>query len=469
MTARLPTETHSGAPDRAHGSNQHFRQIVEALPTAIFATDTDGRITFFNEAAAVLWGRRPSLGEVWWRGSSLLYRPDGSAMAHDECPIAITLKTGKPVRGVEVVAARADGTRHAFSPFSTPIYDASGKLVGAVSMLIDNTERKVPEEAAQRLAAIVESSEDAIISKDLNGIITSWNAGAERVFGYSAREVIGKPGAILIPQDHVDEEPLLLERIRRGERTDHFETVRRRKDGNLIPISLSYSPIRNARGEIIGASKIARDNSERRRADERREILLGEMRHRAGNLAALITALANQSRPRNSPVVDQYVERFLGRMRSVLAAGELVLASSSRTPDLVEIIQSAVKPFVGMFESSRISTHGPSLAVSEQIGAGIALAVHELATNAVKYGALSTDQGSVTLSWKIIPLESDRHVEIEWLERGGPAVSAPKRSGFGTRVIRSTLSGAKEGTVDLDFASDGLRCRMRFLASGKAG
>jgi PAS domain S-box-containing protein len=388
-------------------------------------------------------------------------------MAHDESPFAITLKTGKPIRGVEIVAAMADGTRHSFSPLSTPIHDATGKVVGAINMLIDNSDRKAPEEAAQRLAAIVESSEDAIISKDLNGNITSWNGGAERMFGYVANEVIGKPGTILIPSDHVDEEPRMLERIRRGERTDHYETVRRRKDGSLIPISLTLSPIRNARGQIVGASKIARDNTERKRADERREILLGEMRHRAGNLAALITALANQSRPRDTLVVDQYVERFLGRMRSVLAAGELVLASSSRTPDLAKIIQSAVTPFVGMFEASRISTDGPSLEVSEQLGAGLALAVHELATNAVKHGALSTEEGSVTLSWQNSPRESDRLVEIEWLEQDGPAVSAPTRTGFGTRVIRSTLSAAKEGTVDLDFASGGLRCRMSFLASNK--
>ena len=265
-------------------------------------------------------------------------------------------------------------------------------------MLIDISDRKQSEEAAQRLAAIVESSEDAIVSKDLNGIITSWNAGAERIFGYSASEVIGKPITILIPPDHIDEEPRLLERIRRGERTDHYETIRRRKDGSLIPISLTLSPIRNARGQIIGASKIARDDTERKRADERREILLGEMRHRAGNLTALISALTNQSRPRNSPVVDRYIERFLGRMRSIMAAGELVLASSSRTPDMADIIGTALKPFVGMHETSRIASSGPSLQVSEQLGAGLALAVHELETNAVKYGALSTDQRSVTLS-----------------------------------------------------------------------
>jgi two-component system, chemotaxis family, CheB/CheR fusion protein len=453
----------ASAPDR------YFRQILEALPAAIYATDAEGRLTYFNEAAVTLWGRRPTLGEDWWCGSWRLFWPDGSEMSHDECPMAVALKTGKPVRGVEAIAARPDGTRYPFIPFPTPILDVTGRVVGAVNMLIDISDRKQSEEAAQRLAAIVESSEDAIVSKDLNGVITSWNASAERIFGYSASEAIGKSVTMLIPSDHVDEEPRLLERIRRGERIDHYETTRRRKDGSLIPISLTISPIRNAKGTIVGASKIARDNTERKRADERQTILVGEMRHRAGNLAALINALANQSRPKDSPEVDQYVERFLGRMRSVLAAGELVLASSSRTPDVVDIFRSALKPFVDMYAPGRILISGPSLAVSEQVGAGLALAIHELATNAVKYGALSTDEGSVSLSCKVTQEDFGKRVEIEWLERGGPDVRAPERPGFGTRVIRSTLSGAKDGTVSLDFAPQGLCCRMRFLAAEKAG
>jgi len=169
--------------------------------------------------------------------------------------MALALKEQREIRDMEAVAERPDGTRVHVISYPTPLYDASGALIGAVNMLINITDRKRSDMQAQRLAAIVESSDDAIVSKDLNGIITSWNRGAELLFGYTAEEVIGKPITILIPPDRIDEEPEIIECVRRGERVDHYDTVRRRKDGSLIDISLTVSPVRGADGRIIGASK----------------------------------------------------------------------------------------------------------------------------------------------------------------------------------------------------------------------
>jgi PAS domain S-box-containing protein len=182
--------------------------------------------------------------------------------------MAIALKTGRPVRGMEAIAERPDGVRVPFIPYPTPIYDASGALMGAVNMLLDIRERKNGERAAQHLAAIVESSDDAIVSKDLNGTIVSWNKGAERLFGYSAEEIIGRPVTTLMPPERQNEEPGILARIRRGERIDHYETVRQRKDGALMDVSLTVSPVRDGSGRIVGASKIARDVTEQKRAGE---------------------------------------------------------------------------------------------------------------------------------------------------------------------------------------------------------
>ena len=148
-----------------------------------------------------LWGHRPEIGKSEWCGSWKLFWPDGRVLPHGECPMALAIKEKKPNRGMEAVAERPDGTRVPFIPYPTPLFDSEGVLIGAVNMLVDISERKHAEDVAQRLAAIVESSDDAIMSKDLNGVITTWNKGAERVFGYTADEIIGKPVLVLIPED----------------------------------------------------------------------------------------------------------------------------------------------------------------------------------------------------------------------------------------------------------------------------
>jgi PAS domain S-box-containing protein len=426
---------------QSRDSVHDIHDLIGLLPAAIYATDADGRITYYKEAAAELWGCRPDLGKSEFCGSWRLYWPDGTPLPHDECPMALALKQRRPIRGIEAVAERPDGTRVPFIPYPTPVFDASGNLTGAINMLVDITERKVSEQkfrtqarrfellnqvakvissnldldriaqgvidvavelsgaefgtffhsvadahgeshllhavsgasheifkkvatprstllleatfrgtsairrddvhtdprcsksplhflpqgplpvvsylavplvrwgqvrgglflghsragvfneeteqvingiaahaaiaidnarhhqAAARLSAIVEDSDDAIVSKNLDGVILSWNKGAERLFGYAAHEVIGTPITIIIPRDRQDEEPTILERIKRGERIDHYETVRQRKDGSLVDISLTVSPVKDAAGRIVGASKIARDISARKRAE----------------------------------------------------------------------------------------------------------------------------------------------------------------------------------------------------------
>jgi PAS domain S-box-containing protein len=252
----------------AGASDERFRTLIEAIPVATYTTDADGLITTFNQAAINLAGRAPELGKDRWCVSRKLYRPDGTPLPHDQCPMAIALKQGEPVSGPELVALRPDGSRVTFIPFATPMRDAAGNVIGGVNMLMDISERKEAEAAKARLAAIIESSNDAIVSKDLNSIITSWNAGAQRLFGYSAEEAIGRSITMLFPPDRVDEEHQILTRIRAGERVEHFDTFRRRKDGTLVNVSVTISPVRDASGWIIGASKIARDITERKVAEE---------------------------------------------------------------------------------------------------------------------------------------------------------------------------------------------------------
>jgi two-component system, chemotaxis family, sensor kinase Cph1 len=367
--------------------NRVFREIVEKLPVAVYATDAQGQLTYFNAAAVKLSGRVPELGTDKWCVTWKMFLPDGTPLPHDQCPMAVALKGVEVPTGIECMAERPDGTRFWFTPCPALVRDADGRIMGGISLLVDITDRKMAEMEANEqfraivetspecvkivaadgtllfmnspglamigassaeavigksiydviapddrdrfrqfnericrgekasldfdivglkgvrchmethatplrhvngttvhlaitrditerwqaertaylLSAIVDSSDDAIISKDLNGVIMSWNRGAERLFGYTAAETVGQSITMLIPEDRLGEEPEILARLTRGERVDHFETVRRRKDGKLLDISLTISPVKDARGVVIGASKIARDISESKR------------------------------------------------------------------------------------------------------------------------------------------------------------------------------------------------------------
>ena len=403
-----------------------FREMMEILPVAVYATDAEGRLTYFNAAAVKLSGRVPELGTDQWCVTWKIFLPDGTHLPHDQCPMAVALKGGEVPNGIECIAERPDGTRFWFTPSPAVLRNAEGRIVGGINVLFDITdrknaeieatenfraivaatpecvkivasdgtllfmnapglvmvgarspedvigksvydliapeyretfrdfhgrvclgedgslefdiiglhgerrhmethaaplrhtdgtivhlaithditERKRAEHDALLLGAIVDSSDDAIISKNLDATITSWNKSAERVFGYTASETIGQPVTILIPPDRLDEEPQILDRLKRGERVDHFETVRKTKDGRLIDISLTISPVKDRRGNIIGASKIARDVTERRRMEEALRASQASFRQLADSMPHLVWT----ARPNG--YLDYYNERW---------------------------------------------------------------------------------------------------------------------------------------------------------------
>jgi PAS domain S-box-containing protein len=430
--------------------------LLEALPLAVYTTDADGRVTFFNEAAAALWGQRPQLGSTRWCGSLRLYWPDGRPLPHDECPMAIALREGRPIRGVEAVIERPDGTRVPFFPCPTPLKDEAGRVVGAINVLLDATESKHAETYAAQLAAIVESSDDAIISKTLSGQITSWNGGATRIFGYQPSEMIGRPIMTIIPPELHGEEERVLAKLKRGERIDHYETVRVAKDGRRVDVSLTVSPVRDRSGRVIGASKVGRDISDRKQAEVLQHLLIEELNHRVKNTLATVQALVSQSlRLAKSPA--DFATSFTGRLQALARAHALLTQTGMQGAELTDLVREQV--LLGDANDARISCAGPWSVLDAQSAVHLAMVLHELATNARKYGALSTSEGHLSVHWEF-RTNGGRTLLLVWKESGGPQVVAPSTRGFGTTLIEQTLQ-AHGGTASLCYAADGVSCEIK--------
>ena len=313
--------------------------------------------------------------------------------------------------------------------------------------------------AVQAVAAVVESSHDAIVTKDLNGIITSWNRGAEQIFGYKAQEVIGKPITILIPADHPNEEPEILERIRRGERINHYETVRVRKDGTPLNISLIVSPVRDSSGKIIGASKIARDITERNRIEtERRQIeaqnsiLAREAEHRTRNILATVQATVRLTLAEN---VADFKSAIEGRIQALANVNALFVKSRWSGAELHDLVTQELAPY-RRGDGKRVSIEGPALLLEPNAAQIIAVIFHELATNAAKYGALSVKDGRVFIVWS---RSANGSLVLSWSEAGGPIVTVPAHEGFGTRVMTAMIRQAN-GEMRLDWHPAGIVCEI---------
>ena len=297
ITARKQAQTES---------EERFRTIFQTTSECVMVVAADGTLLQINPSGVAMLGAERAEQVVGGSVYGLIAEHDRDRFREFNAKICSGEKAS-----LEFDIVTLAGVRRHWESHAAPLRQLDGRMV-QLATAHDITERQDNERTGLLLRAIVDSSDDAIVSKDLNGIITSWNQGAERLFGYKAEEVIGKSITIIIPQDRLDEEPKILARLRRGERVDHFETIRRHKDGTLLNISLTISPVKNSRGHIIGASKIARDITDRKRA----EAALIESERRFRELANSMPQIVWTARPDGS--VDYCNERwfeFTGRDR----------------------------------------------------------------------------------------------------------------------------------------------------------
>lgn len=336
-----------------------------------------------------------------------------------------------------------------------PVHNASGSIAAYGTVTRDLSQSKLAEQRLQHLASIVESTEDAIVSKTPDGIITSWNKGAERVFGYTGEEVIGRSIIVVIPKDRQSEELEILARIKRGERVDHFETARLRKDGSLITVSLTVSPLRNAEGEIIGASKIARDITQQKRSQQQISALAREAEHRSKNLLATVRAIVNLS---HSDTAEGLKQAVAGRIQALSNVHSLFADTPWVGADFSAITARELAPYAEA-GTARARIDGPSVSLNPDAAQTMAVALHELATNAAKYGCLSAAEGHLELTWR----RSDGQLIVRWQEQGGPAVRVPEQRGFGTKVIEHMVAQLG-GKAQFQWRPEGLICAITLPA-----
>ena len=320
----------------------------------------------------------------------------------------------------------------------------------------DITAGKQTEVLAQRLSAIIKSSDDAIISTDVDGIMTSWNQGAEQLFGYPATESVGKSVTILLPPDQRDEESGILERIRNGLHIEHSETVRLRKDGSKVWVSLSVSPLRDARGDVMGASEIIRNMTERRRADEHRGILVSELNHRAKNSLAMVRAIASQTLG-TATSLEAAQLAFDARLGALARGHDLLTHGDWVGTDLDSVVKATVEPHGG---EDRFRIEGPVVKLTPATALTFTMALHELCTNAAKYGALSKENGHVTVVWQVTGKGTEKLLHLKWTEKDGPPVTPPKRKGFGSRLIEKALAMELSGEVRINYEVSGVICTI---------
>jgi PAS domain S-box-containing protein len=308
-------------------------------------------------------------------------------------------------------------------------------------------------EATALLAAIVKFSHDAIVSKDLNGIVTSWNAGAARMFGYASEEIVGRSILTIIPPDRHSEESYILDQARAGKTIENYDTVRVRKDGGQLHVSLCISPILGDDGRILGISKIARDITGLKIAQQTQNLLLRELNHRSKNLLAVADAILRQTAKNTPP--QELVSRVSRRFQALSVNQDLLIDKDWRGVELEHVVRSQLAALIDD-AGARLAVGGPTIVLTPAAAQAIGLAIFELASNALKFGSLSAPHGRVDVDWRVSGESQTEELVLSWRESGGPRIKAPKHKGFGSTVIEGMVARSLVGRASVDYAPTGI-------------
>lgn len=347
-----------------------------------------------------------------------------------------------------------DGTIRWIAARGKCIKGASGRLERILCLNLDITERKHADLRNAQLAAIVASSIDAIVSVDFSNTILTWNSGAEQLFDYKAQEVLGRKADFLVPEGLIEERRTIMRQLMNGEAIE-YQTQRRRNDGQTIDVWIRGAPVPGLGGSLVGGSLIIRDITAQTQREAHVRFLMRELTHRSKNLLAVIQAMARQSLSLLS-TPEEFVVRFSERLSGLAGSHDLLSSDDWAGASLVQLIRSQLQHYNDLF-GTRIHLEGPDLILRPEAAQNIGIALHELSTNAAKFGALSDARGTVTLSWKIVTDEQDaRRMQMRWEERSGPPVGAPGHKGFGHMVMDRVTGQALGGRSHAEFEPGGV-------------
>lgn len=347
-----------------------------------------------------------------------------------------------------------------------PYRDLNNVINGVVITFVDISDRKRAEKDRADLAAIIDSSEDAVIGHDLQGLIQTWNRSAETIYGYTPAEAIGQPMTMLLSEGQADQWPAQLKQILSGIPIKQSDRVIVAKAGRIIDVSLTVSPVKDSTGKIVGGSAIARDITQQKLAEKQSALLLGELDHRVKNILAVVSSVVTQTiKTAQSP--DELASSIEGRIQSIARAHSLLTHDGRMGATLAAIITVELEPYQRPIVPFTIA--GDDVTLTPRAGMVLSMAIHELTTNAVKYGALGAEHGRLDIRWWRHEAEEAPVLRISWIERGGPPVSTPTRRGFGTTLIERALSHEFDAKVTREFRPSGLVCSIDIPLTEEVG
>ncbi len=442
--------------------------ILDLLPVATFITDAKGTILQYNRAAVEIWGLTPQPGQTHQEFTAAARYFDMSGK-QGPSTLAEVLATGQPVREAERIVERMDGVRITVSMNIDVLRDARGKVIGAISCFHDITERKrmddalaisrlVALEQEQRLAATYEHASIGISEIAPDGSFLRVNEAVISITGYPREQLLASRLFTHTYPDDIDvDRDSYLKQVA-GE-LEFYSVEKRfvRGDGRVIWLSVRSSPVRDAEGRLLYLVRVLQDITERKEGERRQKLLIDELNHRVKNTLATVQSLASQS-ARGAVTPEAFREGFEGRLIALSKAHDHLTAHHWESAGLRELLSASLAPYLDP-ASERVVISGQSVVLRPRAALGLAMAFHELTTNAAKYGALSVPGGRVEIRCEISRGGNERPMlHIAWEEKQGPPVVPPKRRGFGTRLIERGIAADLEGRAALAFEPGGLRC-----------